>query len=108
MSRKDLQGSGPSYKRSEALGDWKPVPGSDDGNLIDLPMAGNSYEHMKRNVPVDRNSIFGVRGDNKENLEVNPSDDIEFARRLDDEGIDYPGIRIVTGRSKASKFSGAK
>jgi hypothetical protein len=73
--------------------------------LVRMPMAANSRQHVERNVRIDSNTTFGVAGD-PPRFGVNEQRNIDQAEALintDTAG----GMRVVTGRNRDTKFSGA-
>src|ERR1700730_3513933 len=77
-------------------------------NPIDVPMAGNARESL-RNAVHDSSTPerYGIRG-KEGNFGISEPDCVGEAERYDRDGYDCDGLRIVTGRSAATKFTGRK
>lgn len=82
--------------------------GSTAINPIDVPMAGNARESLRHAVH-DSNTPerYGLRG-KAANLGVNELDCIAEAERYDTGSYESLGVSVSTGRSKATKFTGAR
>ena len=75
---------------------------------IDLPMAGTPRESVRdARITSDTPGKWGIRG-RDENFNINRPEDIAAAKKLDSEGYQTKGLNIVTGRSKRTKFTGAR
>lgn len=74
--------------------------------LVDVPMAGTARESVK-NARIDSSVTDGVTGDER-NFGVNQSRNISEAERFDRGGYSTKGLNISTGRSKSTRFTGAK
>lgn len=91
-----------------ARGERADAQGATAVNPIDVPMAGNARESL-RNAVHDSNTPerYGIRG-RAENLGINELDCIDEGTYYDETGYDCPGLTIRTGRTKNTKFTGAR